>query len=159
MKISTICIDKYLDSALYLRTEVGTCPIGDLYAHLKINGSSFHARFSLGDNSRPLYSDCPFEEIAISLDRKQVEIKGAPATLHDDKKGDRIQGVILALVPSPKGGNQYVVIFIDQKFLQKGHIYYCSGTNGSVLTIYRSLAASMEDAGQALLENFQGGDL
>lgn len=156
---NTLIVIKRHNDTLWLHASNGQCPVGTFYAHLKINGSLFHARFSLGDNSRPLYSDCPFEEIAISLDRKQVGIKGAPSTLHDDKKGDRIQGVILALVPSPKGGNQYVVIFIDQKSLQKGHIYYCSGTNGSVLTIYRSLAASIGDAGQALLENFQGGDL
>lgn len=156
---NTLIVIKRHNDTLWLHASNGQCPVGIFHAHLKINGSPFHARFSLGDNSRPLYSDCPFEEIAIFLDRKQVGIKGAPATLNDDKKGDQIQGVILALVPSPKGGNQYVVIFVDQKSLQKGHIYYCSGTNGSVLTIYRSLAASMGDAGQVLLENFQGGEL
>ena len=117
MTIRTICIDKRSGSALYLQTETGSCPIGAFYARLEINGFPLHARFFLGDDGTPLYSDCPFEEIVIFLNRKQVGIKGAPSTLQNDKDGDRIQGVILALVPAPKGGNQYVVIFIDQKSL------------------------------------------
>lgn len=158
MTIRTICIDKRSGSALYLQTETGSCPIGAFYARLEINGSPFHARFFLGDDGNPLYSDCPFEEIVIFLNRKQVGIKGAPSTLQNDKDGDRIQGVILALVPAPKGGNQYVIIFIDQKSLKKGHICYYSGTNGSVQTIYRSLVAAVGDADRTLLENFQGGN-
>lgn len=158
MTIRTICIDKRSGSALYLQTETGSCPIGAFYARLEINGSPFHARFFLGDDGSPLYSDCPFEEIVIFLNRKQVGIKGAPSTLQNDKDGDRIQGVILALVPAPKGGNQYVIIFIDQKSLKKGHICYYSGTNGSVQTIYRSLVAAVGDADRTLLENFQGGN-
>ena len=158
MTIRTICIDKRSGSALYLQTETGSCPIGAFYARLEINGSPFHARFFLGDDGSPLYSDCPFEEIVIFLNRKQVGIKGALSTLQNDKDGDRIQGVILALVPAPKGGNQYVVIFINQKSLKKGDVCYYSGTNGSIHTIYRSLVAAVGDADRTLLENFQGGN-
>ncbi len=153
---SSIVIKRHNDT-LWLHAAHGQCPVGIFYAQLKINGSPFHARFSLGDDSRPLYSDCPFEEILVSLDRKQVSIKG-PSVLQDEKRGDRIQGVILALVPAPKGGNQYVVIFINQKSLQKGKINCYSGTNDDIYTIYRSLAAIMGDSGWTLLENFQDGN-
>lgn len=156
--VNSLTIIKRLDNTLWLHADNGQCPIGIFYAKLKINGSPFHARFSLDDNSRPLYSDCPFEEIQIFLNRKQVGIKGTPSTLQSDKDGDRIQGVILALVPAPKGGNQYVVIFIDQKSLKKGDVCYYSGTNGSIHTIYRSLVAAVGDADRTLLENFQGGN-
>ena len=125
-----------------MRASSSQVPVGAFYARLEINGFPLHARFFLGDDGTPLYSDCPFE----------------PSTLQNDKDGDRIQGVILALVPAPKGGNQYVVIFIDQKSHKKGNVCYYSGTNGSIHTIYRSLVAAVGDADRTLLENFQGGN-
>lgn len=146
------------DKNVLMRASSSQVPVGAFYARLEINGFPLHARFFLGDDGTPLYSDCPFEEIVIFLNRKQVGIKGAPSTLQNDKDGDRIQGVILALVPAPKGGNQYVAIFIDQKSLKKGDVCYYSGTNGSIHTIYRSLVAAVGDADRTLLENFQGGN-
>lgn len=127
------------------RTEYGFCPVARFEACLIINGKIFRASFALDDNGNLQRSDCPFEEIAISLSEKWVKVKeNTEFSLDTDE--NRIQGVITALVPKPRGeGNQYVTIFVDQMKYKKRSVEYYSSSEKEVCTIYHALSAVMSN--------------
>lgn len=125
------------------RTEYGFCPVARFEACLIINGKMFRASYALDDNGDLQRSDCPFEEIAISLSENLVSVKENEKSSLDTNE-NQIQGVIIALVPKPRGGgNQYVTIFVDQMKYKKRFVEYYSSSEKGVRTIYRALSAIM----------------
>lgn len=137
------------DKSVILRTVSGFCPVAVFSVHLKIDGVCFDANFALDNNGHVVQCNCPFEKIAISLGHQDIAIQGAAETI-SASRGNKIQGVITALVPAPKGrGNQYVVFFINQISLDKGRICYYSGMDKDLYTIYNSLTVMTTDSKSA----------
>lgn len=135
------------DKNLVMRCPTGFAPVAAFTTVLRVDDSVVHASFALDDNGNLQHSNFPFETLSVSIRHQRVYINGLPGSPIGrddgmDTRSIRTQGIITALIPSPRGnGNQYLSVFIGQKPGKRTRIYCCSGSSHDVFTIYSALTA------------------